>query len=147
MGAAPSPDGLVLSDPASSCLGYVAVALRSTACGRSYICRALNYNLFNESCNNFPHFFFSPIRLEILCIFNIHINAYIIIILLDTRVCALYTYSYAYSRKMICVVLYVPGTGMVFTAVITPNTSGYCCFLLRLLLMLVMVLCIGAALC
>ena len=30
---------------------------------------------------------------------------------------------------MICVVLYVPGTGMLFTAVITPNTCDYCgCF-------------------
>ena len=38
--ATPSPDGLVLSDPASSGLGYGAVALRSTACGSSYsLCR------------------------------------------------------------------------------------------------------------
>ena len=28
---------------------------------------------------------------------------------------------------MICVMLYVPGTGMVFTAVITPNSCDYCC--------------------
>ena len=34
------PDGLVLSDPASSCLGYGAVALWSTPCDR---CRAFNY--------------------------------------------------------------------------------------------------------
>ena len=28
---------------------------------------------------------------------------------------------------MFCVMLYVPGTGMVSTAVITPNTCNYCC--------------------
>ena len=43
--------------------------------------------------------------------------------------------------------LYVPGTGVVFTAVITPDTCDYSvAALLRLLLTLVMVLCIGAAL-
>ena len=48
---------------------------------------------------------------------------------------------------MICVMLYVPGTDMVFTAVIIPNTCDYsAAALLRLLLTLVMVLCIGAAL-
>ena len=31
------------------------------------------------------------------------------------------------SSTMICVMLYVPGTGMVFTAVITPNSCDYCC--------------------
>ena len=35
VGAASGPDGLVLSDPASSCPGYGAVAPRSTACGIS----------------------------------------------------------------------------------------------------------------
>ena len=48
---------------------------------------------------------------------------------------------------MICVMLYVPGTGMVFTAGMTPNTCDYsAAALLRLLLTLVMVLCIGPAL-
>ena len=28
---------------------------------------------------------------------------------------------------MVCVVLYVPGTGMVSTVVIKPNTCDYCC--------------------
>ena len=55
-----------------------------------YICRAFNC-LLNESSNTFPHFFFSPIRLEILCIFNIHISTLIIIILPDIRVCDLHT--------------------------------------------------------
>ena len=40
-GESPSPDGLVLSDPASSCLGYGAVAMRSTACGRSFVVRLI----------------------------------------------------------------------------------------------------------
>ena len=44
-----------------------------------------------------------------------------------TRVCASFTYSYAYSSTIICVVLYVPRTGMVFTAEINPNTCNYCC--------------------
>ena len=48
---------------------------------------------------------------------------------------------------MFCVMLYVPGTGMVFTAVVTPNTCDYSAtVLLRLLLTLVMMLCIGPAL-
>ena len=29
---------------------------------------------------------------------------------------------------MICSTSYIPGTGMVFTAVITPNTCDYCCY-------------------
>ena len=47
----------------------------------------------------------------------------------DTRLCYLYTCSYAYSGTMICVVLYVPDTGMAYTSVITPNACDYCsCF-------------------
>ena len=38
LGAAPSPDGLVLFDPVSICLGYEALALWSTACGISSSC-------------------------------------------------------------------------------------------------------------
>ena len=58
VGAAPSPDGLVLSDPASSCLGYGAVTLWSIGSGRSYLCRAFIYYLINESSKNLPHLFF-----------------------------------------------------------------------------------------
>ena len=29
---------------------------------------------------------------------------------------------------MICITSYVPGTGTVFTAVITPYTRDYCCY-------------------
>ena len=48
---------------------------------------------------------------------------------------------------MICVMLDVPGTGMAFTAVVTPNTYDYsAAALARLLLTLVMVLCTGPTL-
>ena len=39
VGEAPSPDGCVLSDLASTCLAYEAVvALRSSACGLAHTC-------------------------------------------------------------------------------------------------------------
>ena len=99
VGAVPSLDGLVLSDPASRCLAYGAVGRRSTSCGRPCVVR-----LIIIWCMNLPKIFplrFLAIRQEVLSIFNIHINTSNVAALPDIVLCMYEcntrTYSWALS--------------------------------------------------
>ena len=124
VGAAPSP-GLVLSDPPSSCLGYGAVSRLSTARGCSYVVRLMIICWIHLPKT--PRFFFS--RQYVWKYYASWIFILIHKLSLYYRIqCFVYVLLRFYSSTLICVTLYVPDTGVVFTAVISPTCDYCCCF-------------------